>query len=366
MKIKTIKTLLSVAVLTAATSSAWAAGTAAGTDVDNTASISYKVGTIDQTDIYSTPGGNSIPGVPGTAGAPTVAASLTSFVVDKKIDLTVTEGADVNVVPSATGQNITYTLTNTGNSTEYFLLAETQVGSDQFDTTTCSITTAPQTITGTDTVELIADATTTVTVSCNIPASSGTVTNGATSNIDLKATAVTDAGGATAHTESAADTAAGVEVVLADANATTLDADATDGGARNASHSAVNTYIINTADLTVQKTSAVTKMVVNGADDATNPMRIPGSTIQYTILVTNTAAEATHLKISDVIPGNLTYVAASCSLTGDGIVNAAAPDAGVALGCSESGGTVSSTSFTLPDGSGTATTATLTIDATVN
>lgn len=370
MKIKTIKTLLSVAVLTATTSSTWAAGTAAGTDVDNTASISYKVGTVDQTDIYSSPTGNSLPGVPTVTGdggtVPTIAATITNFVVDKKIDLTVTEGADVSTTPSATGVGITYTLTNTGNSTEYFKLADSQIASDQFDTSICTISAAAPAVAGTgaDTVQLAADASSIVTVSCTIPPSSGTVINGATSNIDLKATAVTDTTGATAHTESGADTAAGVEVVLADANATTGDPLTTDGGDRNASHSAVNTYIINTAALSVQKTSAVTKMVVNGADDATDPKRIPGATIQYTIVVTNTAAEATHLEISDVIPATLTYVAASCSLTGDGIVNAVAPNP--ALGCSESGGTVSSSSFTLPAGTiGTPTTATLTIDATV-
>lgn len=364
MKIK-ILTLLSIAALAATTSSTWAAGTAAGTDIKNTASISYSVGAVGQTDIYSTPTGNSLPGVPGTSGAPTVAASETKFVVDKKIDLTVTEGADVNVVPGAPAQGITYTLTNTGNSTEFFKVVESQIGSDNFDTTACDIS-APG-LTGTDTISLAADANATVTVSCNIPASSPTVKDGASSNIDLKATAVTNTGGATAYTETAgADTAAGVEVVLADSNATSGDALTTDGGARNASHSAVNTYNVSTADLSVQKTSAVTNMVINGASDNTDPKRIPGATIQYTILVSNKSGAADHLVIEDILPNTLEFV--SCALTGDGVVNAVAPNP--ALACSHtgetSGGTVSSSSFTIPTGTlGTPKTATLTIDAKV-
>lgn len=370
---KIMKTILSVAAVVAATtSSVWAQGTAAGTDVDNTASISYKVGTVDQTDIYSSPGGNTVPGEPGVdPGAPTVADTRTRFVVDKKIDLTVTELADVNVVPSATGQNLTYTLTNTGNSTEFFKLDETQVGSDQFDASACTIAAAAPAVAGTgaDTFQLNADESSTITVSCTIPAASGTVTNGAISNVDLKATAVTDTGGATVHTESATDTAAGVEVVLADANATTGDSDATDGDDRNASHSAVNSYVINSADLTVQKTQAVTSMPINGADDpADTNFHIPGSTIEYTIVVTNDVADgtpdaptATGIVITDQLPTGTTgptatsngLAYASCSITAPGLAVA---------DCNEAAGLVTSDAFDLAAGE----TATLTITATVN
>ncbi|MGK0273110.1 MAG: hypothetical protein ACI88H_003788, partial [Cocleimonas sp.] len=91
---KIIKTLASIAVLTIASNSAWAAGTAAGTDIDNTAVINYSVGGTPQTLIESSEGGNSTPGA--TNGTPT------TFKVDKKIDVLVTTGTDVNAIPGET------------------------------------------------------------------------------------------------------------------------------------------------------------------------------------------------------------------------------------------------------------------------
>ena len=330
-KMKIIPTLTSVAVLALASGSASAAGTAAGTDIDNTASISYSVGGSSQTPIESSESGNSTPGTGnGTA---------TTFKVDKKVDVLVTAGTGVNVVPGTTGQAITYTVLNEGNSTEDFDLAATQVATgDNFDSSSCTIT-APASLP----VSLAADASTTVTVECDIPASSATVVDGAISTLDLEATinGVTETTGA--------DTAAGVEVVFADDTGT-----ATDGADRNGSHSATNTFTINTADLSVQKTSAV---ISDPFNNTTNPKRIPGAVIEYTIVVTNAdgAADATSMVISDSLPSDLTYV--SCTVAGD---------ATVAPTCSESGGTVTTTGFTLPGGSGSVSTETLTIRATVN
>lgn len=330
MKRKLLPTLISATLLSALTGTAWAAGTPANTDIDNTATISYSVGTVSQTPIESSEAGNSTPG----AGAGTA----TTFKVDKKIDMLVTTGSAVNVVPGATSQAITFTLENQGNSTENFDLAATQVAAgDQFDTTGCSIT-APAALP----VSLTADATQSVTVECDIPASSGTVTNGATSLIDLKATinGVTETAGA--------DSAGTVDVVFADDTGTT-----TDGSDRNGQHSATNTYTVNTADITVQKTSAVTKMSINGSDVTTNPKRIPGATIEYSILVSNaaSAATATGIVITDPVPANTTYVASSCAVTGD-----ATPT------CSLSGSDVTTATFDLAGGQS----ATLTFEVTVD
>jgi len=327
MKIKIIKTLASVVVLSALTNSTWAQGTAAGTVVDNTASIAYSVGGVDQTPIESSESGNSNPGAGnGTA---------TTFKVDKKIDLLVTAGSGTNVVPGASGAatDLSFTLKNEGNSTESFNLTPSQVATgDDFDTSSCTVTSPALP------VSLAADASTPVTVECTIPPSDSTVTNGATSMVDLlaaEATGLTETNGA--------DSADTVDVVFTDDTGT-----ATDGADRNAKHSATNTYTINTADLTVKKTSAVIDDPANGT---TNPKRIPGATIEYTITVSNAtgAQTATGLVISDPLPSDLVYV--SCSPSGV---------AGVT--CSESGGTISTSSFDLPAGS----TETLTIRATVN
>lgn len=319
MKTKVTPTLISFAILAATTSPAWAAGTAAGTDIDNTATISYSVSGTSQTPIESSEAGNSVPG----------SGSATTFKVDKKIDLLMTSGSGVNVVPGATTQAITFTLKNEGNSTEDFSFSTTQVAGDNFDTVSC---TTPANVT------LAAEASQVITVNCDIPASSATVNNGKTSDLDLKATVV-------GVTETAgADTAGTVDVVFADDTGTT-----TDGSNRNAQHSAANTYTVNTADITVAKTSAVTADPQNGA---TNPKRIPGSTIEYTITVSNApgAATATGINIADTVPSDLTVVGTP-TITGGTSTTAAA-----------AGNAVSTTPFDLAAGE----TATLTIIATVN
>ncbi|HFC92744.1 MAG TPA: DUF11 domain-containing protein [Leucothrix mucor] len=330
--IKLIPLSISLATLAFASSS-WAAGTASGTNIDNTATINYSVGGAAQTEIESSEAGNSNPGS-GNGVA-------TTFKVDKKIDLLVTASTGTSVVPNTSGAptSLSFTLKNEGNSTESFNLTPTQVAStgadDVFDTSSCTVTTPALP------VSLTADESTNVTVQCTIPVSSSIVKNGAKSMVDLLAeesTGLTETGGA--------DTAGSVDIVFADDTGTSTDA-----GNRNAKHSATNTYTINTADLTVMKTSAVTKMSINEADVTTDAKRIPGATIEYTIAVSNAsgASTATGIVISDPIPADLSYV--SCAVSGDGIGS-----------CSQAAGTVTSAAFDLAAGE----TATLTITATVN
>lgn len=322
MKIKTISTLVSIAALTAVTNMASAAGTAAGTDIDNTATITYAVSGVGQAPIGSSLGGNTV-----GAGTPT------TFKVDKKVDLIVTTTSGTNVVPgSPAGATtaLTFNLKNEGNSTESFNAAATQVTGDAFDTSACTIASPVLP------VSLAAEADVNVVVQCVIPPSSAAVTDGATSDIDLLATTV-------GVTETAgAEDAATVDVVFADSAGTT-----TDGSTRNAKHSAVNTYTINTADIEVTKTSVVISDPENGA---VFPKRIPGAVIEYTITVVNAASaeDATGLVITDVVPATMSVTA--CTVAGVGGVT-----------CLNTGGTVTTSSFTLPGGS----TETLTITATV-
>ncbi|MEB8434204.1 hypothetical protein OO007_18350 [Cocleimonas sp. KMM 6892] len=350
MKMKIISSLISVAVLSAVTHPIYAAGTAADTDINNTASISYNVGGTAQTPIESSETGNSIAGVG--------AGTATTFKVDKKIDLSVTPGSNVNVVPGTSAQSITFTVTNEGNSTENFNLTPSQVTGDIFDTSACSVA-APASLP----VSIAADGTASVTVNCDIPASGGVVVNGATSDIDLLA--VVD--GVTETT--VADTADQVDTVFADDIGTATDEAIAGTGAagnRNAAHSAINTYVVNTADITVKKTSEVTEDPFNGT---TNPKRIPGATIEYTIEVTNAdgAADAAGLIISDILPvGTGAVGGATASTNGLQFVSCSSTgDATAAVTCSESGGTVTTSAFTLPGGSGSASVQTLTIIATV-
>ena len=307
MKIKIMKTLLSVAVLAAMSNTAMAVGTDSGTIINNTASITYSVGSTVQAPIASSPTGNS---APNTVGTPT------AFKVDKKIDLTVTGNGDFNVPTNATGQLATFTVSNDGNSQETFDLTTAQVvtnsPNDVFDTSACTIqdSTAP----GVDITSIVIPQTApnntkTINVKCTTPINDGTtVVNGAKSEIELMATAMN---GAAAYAETASDNIDPlvVDVVLADGIGAAQDqAFGTSIGAagnRNASHSAKSTYVIQTADLKVTKASDIYS---DPSNDTTNPKRIPGALIKYTITVANTGSvPATGLVIADHIPDNMTY-----------------------------------------------------------
>ena len=317
-----MKTIASAVVLSAVTNMAWAAGTTAGATIENTASISYAVGGATQTPIESSETGNSTPGVGN--------GTSTDFLVDKKIDLNVSPASDVNVTPNTTGNVLTFTVTNDGNSPEDFaFVVNSTVGGD-FDANTC--TAAPATISN-----LAVDTATNVTVTCNIPnsgtadnggaAGAGVVENSKESVVDLLATV-------TGVSETPGADTAGMDIVFADGVGTPTDGTAVTG-LRNAKHSATGKYIINTADVSVAKTSAVVKMVVNGVDvtAASGAKRIPGATVEYTITVSNSGTApvaADGIVISDGVPANMSYD--SCSVSGDGII-----------GCAESAGTVSST-----------------------
>gem|GEM_PF-6422138 len=142
-----------------------------------------------------------------------------------------------------------------------------------------------------------------------------------------------------------------------------------DTAAFNGNHSAHNIYTVETAALSVKKTEAVSNMTYDDDDNPSTPevalsgtpYHIPGATITYNVVVTNTASEANLITITDQLDTqNLNYV--SCALTGDATSQAPAATTNY---CSESGGLIKSDTFTLGNGDPTPTTATLTITATV-
>ena len=106
------------------TQHAFAAGTTAGTDIVNLATVDYEVNGNNQEDIESAPGaGNSVPGVGnGTA---------TTFEVDNRVDFTLTQvgAAHTTVSPGDTDTFVEFLLTNNGNSAQDFRMAATQLGS---------------------------------------------------------------------------------------------------------------------------------------------------------------------------------------------------------------------------------------------
>jgi uncharacterized repeat protein (TIGR01451 family) len=291
-----------LAVFTLAAFGAWqtagAVGTAANTTVSNQATVNYTVGGVAQAPIPSSPTGNTTPG----GGAPT------TFVVDNRIDLTVTEvsGGNTAVTPGQLNQVTSFTVTNTGNSAQGFQLTPANLAggavfgnTDNTDVANLRVfvdsnangvyDAGVDTATAIDT--LAADANVIVFIVADVP---GTVTNGQFANVQLSArAAVAGTNGATLATETAgADTPGAVDVVFGDA-------------ARDATEVAADQYAVSSAALSVQKTSAVLDDPFNGT---TNPKAIPGAHIEYAVAISNSgAAAATGLQINDPLPANTSF-----------------------------------------------------------
>ena len=293
---------------------AHAAGTGAGTAITNLATLNYSVGGAPQTAIGSSAAGNT-----------TGAGTATSFVVDNKINLLVatTDTTFVSVVPGLTGvaganpngasQVTTFTVTNSGNSTQDFSLVAASLasgttlfgGTDNFDGTACVARVESGGTAGydaTDTAifidELPADGVRTVYVICAIPVAR---VNNDVAVVSLTATALVGGGvGAqgAALVETTGANTAGVDIVFADGAGT-------DDLARNANYSARSAFKVVTATLTVTKSVAAVCDPLNGS---TNPKNIPGTFVRYTITIANTgAASATLSTVGDTLTNLVTF-----------------------------------------------------------
>jgi uncharacterized repeat protein (TIGR01451 family) len=274
-----------------------AVGTAVGTSISNSATMNYTVGGVGQTPITTT---------------------SASFVVDEKVNLTVGGGVTTNVVNGATAQATAFTVTNNSNSPLDFNLAANAIAGT-FTPTACvarvesganaGYLAAEDTATFID--ELPSGSSATVYAVCDIPAGA---TNTQTGLAGITATARGDftgvngtyaatvgVGAAITFTPLAnADTPGTVDIVFADiAGSEAGDA------ARDAKHSARNTYSIVTAALTVSKTAL---LLCDPSNGVTNPKNIPGAMTQWSIAVTNTgAADATLTTVTDTLAAALAH-----------------------------------------------------------
>lgn len=290
---------------------AFAAGTTAGTDIVNLATVDYEVNGNNQEDIESAPGaGNSVPGVGnGTA---------TTFEVDNRVDFTLTQvGAAHTVVsPGDTDAFVEFLLTNNGNSAQDFRMAVTQLGSGDG---------AVNTLVDTDVDlnnlrirvgngggapvlgdleyadELAEDASVTVYVFGDADVVLGLV-NGDVANLELSAT-VAEAG--TAATLGAdlvddvgnPDDPASVDVVFADGG----------GGLGDGVEADRDGFEVQSAGLNVTKAATVIDDPFNGT---TNPKAIPGATVEYVITIANSGTlDADNVSITDSIDTDVTFIA---------------------------------------------------------
>ncbi len=282
---KTLMRLTAILLLSAA--GAYAAGTAAGTEIQNSASLSY------------TAGGST---------TETLNSNTDTFVVDRKVDFQLTndDGDQISVLAGAQDQNTTWTLTNQGNADQNFTLESSNLAdgttaygdADNLDTGDQTIYYSTDGNTWTqynagDKIEIAADANISIRVASDIPP--GQSNNGKVANIELKATAV-DKDGNTEQATSGSDNKNDVDTVLADG-----------AGPGDGQHDAIYTawggYIVETPVLDLTKLSCVHDDPVN---NTTNPKRIPGAHILYMFDINNTgSSDASGITLSDTLSSNL-------------------------------------------------------------
>jgi hypothetical protein len=288
-----------------------AAGTLSGTAISNLATLSYSVGAAVQPTIGSSATGN-------TSGAGTA----TSFVVDNKVNLTVTESGNIvaSVAPGSTNQVTTFTVTNLGNTAQgYTFVAVNQLAgsaviagtADTIDVSNFRVFVDsngngvydPLVDTAIAISTLAPDATRTVFVVADIPAGA---TNGQQANITLTATTTTTGTTTPVVATVGADTA-GVDIVFADAATTELAFVGT-SAARDAQATARDAYRIASAVISVAKTSTLMCDPFNGSGP--DRKNIPGSIVRWTITISNAltaTTSATLAQVSDTLNANTTF-----------------------------------------------------------
>jgi len=289
-----------------ATTAIFASGTDAGTDISNSATLSYSAGGVKQNDVQT--------------------ATPDTFKVDKKVDmvLTTTDTDQTEVTPGQEDRITNYEFKNEGNANQYFKFTVANLANDKeadYDTDKdnqdvdnleiqCSYTDANGDSQTTDwasslVIEIKKDTTATCQVRADIKAP-GTAQDKDIMNVELLATAVTDSSGDTAESESDSESADTVDVVLADgvSDDTLGSSDSGKGdSAKDGKEAARSGYVVVTPVLSVTKTSCVVSDPVNGTD---TPKRIPGAIIRYMFDIENTGTgDVSDLNITDTIQNEL-------------------------------------------------------------
>ncbi len=310
------KIVLSISAIMAFSSSVYALGTDAATQINNSATLSYSAGGVAQ---------------------PEVTSNTDSFVVDKKIDmiLTTTDSDQIEVTPGQTNKITSYSFKNEGNSNENFKFEVTNLTNgkeadynnkkDNEDAKNLRIEYSTDggsswnSLPSDGIVNVDEDTTIDLRVKADIPNPDNTPGNndagagddGDIMNVELKATAYKDdKSGAEVETTSS-DTQNKVDVVFADGESvqngatSSLGSSSNDKGdvAGDGKDVARSGYIIKTPVLSVVKSSCVVSDPVN---NTTNPKRIPGAVIRYMFDITNSgSAKVSGLKINDSLNANL-------------------------------------------------------------
>lgn len=277
------------------TSPAFAAGTLAGTDIDNIAEATY-----------DTP-----------SGPVTIQSNMVRIKVDELLDVTVvtTDPGDISTAPGATGNIQAFRVTNTGNGEEAFrLTANTGVGGDDFDPALTQIILDTNGngvydpgvdtvyVAGSNDPVLQPDQSRIVFVITSTPVA---VTNGNRGTTNLLAAAVTGSG-APGTSYAGAGQGGGNAVV----GATGADADA-------------NSFLaVQAASLSLVKSAII-------LDPFGGNRPVPGAVITYTLVASiSGAGSLNNLVITDPVPAGTAYQANSITHEAAALTDAADADAG--------------------------------------
>jgi uncharacterized repeat protein (TIGR01451 family) len=286
--------LIGASTLAMVPESALAAGTRAGTLIENTASATYDVGPTQVS----------------------VNSNTDTVRVDELIDSVVdwSDSADVTTVPGSTGQVLTFSVTNSGNGEESFALSTVStLGGDDYDPSVTSIVIDDGDgiyepgqdtvyVPGSNDPVLLPDASVTIFVISTTPASAD---DGDRGGVQLVAASRTGTGAP--GTSFAGQGEGGGDAVIG-----TTGGDGSDDGF----------YAVSAASVSLVKSAVVLNQFGN-ADP------IPGATITYTLEATTTGSGSlANLAINDAVPTGTTYVAGSLRLGATTLTDAVDADAG--------------------------------------
>lgn len=304
----------SAVALPAGVSAQTTSGTAAGTIITNTATATYSVN--------------------GTTN--TVSSNTASFVVDRKVNLTVIvdQSGTTKVTAGQQGAVTKFKVTNNTNGVQDFLLFAHQPlefplgllsGTDDFDVGAIKAVVDdgdgiydPARDTQTWIDELAPDTSRTVFVVGNIPNST------TQRQADVGLEAVVAAGGASG-TRGAALVPTDLNLLDRDNDLDIVFADNDNDGllgpdlARNGRGWAYASFeqLASSLDIRVAKTSTV----ISDGVSTLNPKALPGAVVQYCLTITNATALSTanNLSLTDVVPTGTTYVPGSITVGGLGL-----------------------------------------------
>lgn len=308
---------------------AHAAGTPAGTTISNSANLVYTLGSSPPASTTSIP---------------------VTFVVDNKINLTVTKVADAPaIVRGSTKQTLAFTVTNNGNATQRYALAAVAGPATITSMTNIRIyrdVNGDNAWDAGDTAyvdastfgDVAPDASLKILIVADTPA---VAANTQTATFYLVATTV-DAGTTTVTAATAGADTAGVDKVFSD-----IAGSAPGDAARDGKHSAPATYTVANSSLATSMTKAIIDMqdatgcdanvcsIVSGTtadyqcttSSGTTCKIGSGSTVTYRVdFNVNGGGSVTGLVLSDPVPANMTYVPGSIVVNGAAKTDAADGD----------------------------------------